>query len=80
MKNVTITLDERTTASARRLAAERGLSLSRLIGELLTAHMAEGRAYQAAMRQFLDTAPVRLKSAQQRYAPRAAVHDRSGLR
>ena len=44
MKNITITLDERTASWARVYAAERGKSISRLLGEILQERMREVRA------------------------------------
>jgi hypothetical protein len=43
MKNVTITLDEKTAAWARQHAARRNISLSRFVGELLHEKMGESR-------------------------------------
>lgn len=80
MKNVTITLDEETAAWARVHAAERGMSMSRLVGEMLAAHMRESRDYNSAMRRFLSKAAVPLKSSGARYPSRADLHDRDRLR
>ena len=57
MKNVTITLDEKTAAWARIYAAERGKSVSRLLGEILQRHMREGHDYNEAMRRFQSIKP-----------------------
>jgi hypothetical protein len=80
MKNVTISLDEKTAAWARKQAAERNTSLSRLVGELLENSMRQSREYQRAMRQFLSRGPVRLKKRGQKYPSREDLHDRAGLR
>lgn len=80
MKNVTITLDEETAAWARMCAAERNVSVSRLVGELLRERMRESHEYDDAMRRFLGKPPVRLKRGGQRYATRDALHDRTRLR
>ena len=80
MKNVTITLDEETAAWARVHAAQRNVSLSRFVGELLRQHMRESREYEEAMRRFLTDKPVKLKSGSKRYLSREEVHDRSRLR
>jgi hypothetical protein len=53
VKNVTITLDEKTAAWARSHAAERDMSLSRFVGELLEKTMRESREYRRAMRSYL---------------------------
>ncbi len=80
MKNVTITLDEQTAAWARVHAAERDMSVSRMIAELLRRRMREVREYDEAMRRFLAKRPVRLGRPGQRYATRDELHDRSRLR
>jgi hypothetical protein len=43
VKNVTISLDEKTAAWARKQAAEQNTSLSRLVGELLESSMRQAR-------------------------------------
>jgi Family of unknown function (DUF6364) len=80
MKNVTITLDEETVAWARVHAAQQGISISRMVGELLRQRMREAREYDDAMRRYLAIAPVKLKRTAERYAPRDKLHDRAGLR
>jgi hypothetical protein len=80
MKNVTITLDEQTAAWARVYAAQRDMSVSRMIGELLRRRMKEVREYDEAMRRFLAKRPVKLGRPGQRYASRDELHDRSRLR
>ena len=80
MKNVTITLDEVTAGWARVHAAERNLSMSRFVGELLQQQMRESREYEVAMRRFLSRRPVRLKREGERYPNREEIHDRPGLR
>lgn len=80
MKNITITLDEATAAWVRILAAKEGKSVSRLLGELLQERMRHAREYDDSMRRFLGKKPVRLRSTGSRYATRAELHDRRGLR
>jgi hypothetical protein len=80
MKNVTISLDEKTAAWARRHAAERNSSLSRFIGELLEQSMRQSREYERAMRQYFSRGPVRLKKRGSAYPSRDDLHDRAGLR
>jgi hypothetical protein len=80
MKNVTITLDEKTAAWARVYAAQRDMSVSRMIGEMLLRRMQEVREYDNAMRRFLAKRPVRLARPGQRYATREEAHDRPRLR
>ncbi len=80
MKNVTVSLDNKTAAGARRLAAEQNLSLSRLIDSLLQQHLKESRQYGEAMRQYLARTPTPLNEAGAPYPGREELHDRSGLR
>lgn len=80
MKNITITLDERTAAWVRVYAAQHNTSISRIVGELLQQRMVEGRAYDEAMRRFLSKKPVRLSRTSKAYPSRDESHDRSGLR
>ena len=80
MKNVTITLDEVTAGWARVHAAQRNISMSRFVGELLEQNMRQSREYDEAMRRFLARRPVRLKREGERYPKREETHDRPGLR
>jgi len=80
MKNITITLDERTAAWVRVYAAQHNTSVSCMVGEMLQQRMRESREYDAAMRRFLAKKPVRLKRPSTRYATRDEVHDRARLR
>jgi hypothetical protein len=54
MKNLTITLDESTLAWARVEAAKRNSSVSRMVGEMLTAKMREEDEYTRAQQGWLD--------------------------
>jgi len=80
MKNVTITLDEKTAAWARVYAARHNTSVSRLVGEMLQQRMSELHEYDQAMRRFLAKAPVRLNRTGKRYPGRSELHDRTRLR
>lgn len=80
MKNITITVDEKTATWARKHAAERNISLSRLVGELLQKHMRQAREYERARRLFFSKSPVRLKHPGDRYPTRDELHDRDRLR
>ena len=80
MKNVTITLDEKTAAWARVYAAKHNTSVSRIVGEMLQQKMHDSREYDEAMRRFLAKAPVRLKRTGKRYPTRDDSHDRTRLR
>ena len=80
MKNITITLDEKTAAWARVHAAERDISLSRLVGEMLAQRMREASGYDHAMRAWLSKAPLKMGRAGKPYPEREDLHDRAGLR
>ena len=80
LKNVTITLDEVTAGWARVHAAQRNVSMSRFVGELLEQNMRQSREYDEAMRRFLARRPVRLKREGERYPNREEIHDRSRVR
>jgi len=80
MNNVTITLDDETLARARVKAAERNLSLSRFVGEILREHMRGDDEYERAMRRVLSHKPVRLSRPGERYPTRDEIHDREALR
>lgn len=79
MKNVTVTLDEKTLMWARMHAARRNMSLSRFLGELLNERMRESREYSNAMRQFWDVDAKNLSGGKP-YPKREELHDRKGLR
>lgn len=80
MKNVTVTLDEKTAAWARIHAARRGMSLSRFLGDLLHTRMREAHDYDRAMRRYLARAPALIDDSGQTYPERHELHDRPGLR
>jgi hypothetical protein len=80
MKNITITLDEKTAAWARAHAAEHNVSLSRYVGQLLEKTMRQSQEYDRAMRQYLARQPTVLKKRGAKYPTREAVHERDGLR
>jgi len=75
MKNITVTLDEQTAAWARVYAAQRNMSVSRFLGELLHEKMRESREYERSMERFLAIKPKNL-SGGTRYPRRDEIHDR----
>ena len=77
MKNVTITLDADTIARARVHAAERNISLSRYIGEVLREQLRNADEYERAMRGWLAAKPFPLKGPAERYPKRDELHDRA---
>jgi hypothetical protein len=80
MKNLTITLDEKTAAWARIYAAERGKSVSRLLGEILQERMHDVREYNDAMRRYLAKKPIKFQWLDGKRPMRDELHDRTNLR
>jgi hypothetical protein len=80
MKNVTITLDERTATWARVYAATHNMSVSRLVGEMLQQRMGELHEYDRAMRAFLSKPPLKLRRTGKPYPKRDELYDRGRLR
>jgi hypothetical protein len=80
MKNVTITLDEATAQWVRHCAADRQVSVSRFIGDLMRDQMQHERKYEIAMRQFLSVEPQVLRAPGESYASREELHDRTRIR
>jgi hypothetical protein len=80
MNNVTITLDDDTFARARVKAAERNLSLSRFVGEVLREHMRGDDEYERAMRRALSRKPTPLLKPGERLPTREELHDRAAMR
>lgn len=79
MKNITVTLDEKTAAWARVYAAKRNLSLSRFLGELLHEKMRESREYERAMHLYFSIKPRHLSGGKP-YPKREELYDRKVLR
>ena len=77
MKNVTVTLDKDTAARARVQAAERNMSLSRYIGEVLRKELRHADEYEAAYRAWRAEKPRKLRG---RYPKREELYDRPVLR
>jgi hypothetical protein len=80
MKNVTITLDERTASWIRVHAAKHKKSVSRIVGEMLHDRMQELHDYDDAMRRFLAKRPSKLNAEGRDYPRREDLHDRPRLR
>ncbi|MFP3867207.1 MAG: hypothetical protein ACLFUU_03475 [Desulfobacteraceae bacterium] len=76
MKNVTITLDEEVARWARIRAAERNMSVSRLVGEMLREKMSQEETYLNAMQQYLAQQPQALKKPGELYPSRRELHER----
>ncbi len=80
MKNVTITLDADTAQRVRVEAAQRNLSLSRFIGEVLRERLRKADDYERALQRILTMKPFPLKGPPQRYPSRDELYDRPVLR
>ena len=80
MKNVTVTLPEKSALWVRIRAAEQNKSVSRWLGELIAERRCEEKSYRIAMERYLSTPPQNLKRSDDRYPSREALHDRTGLR
>ena len=80
LKNVTVTLDEQTFAKARVRAAERNMSLSRLMSDVLRRELQHESEYEAAYRAWRARKPFPLKGVPQAYPKRAELYDRAAMR
>lgn len=80
MKNITITLDEKTAAWVRVAAAREDMSVSRFIAGMLERRMRESRDYANAMRRFLARPPTRINAAGSVLPTRDELHERADLR
>jgi len=80
MKKVTVTLDEKTIARARVRAAERNLSISRFIGEVLRKELRHQDEYEAAYRAWRKSKPFPLKGSPEPYPKREELYDRPVFR
>lgn len=80
MKKVTVTLDEETAACARVRAAERKVSVSRYIGEVLRKELRHADEYEAAYRGWRSRKLFRSKSRPRPYPKRDELYDRPVLR
>jgi hypothetical protein len=80
MRSVTVTLDEETFAKARLRAAQRNLSVSRFVTEVLAEELRHGDAYDVAFRAWLAVPSFALKGAPQTYPKREELYDRALLR
>jgi len=76
MKNVTITLDEEVARWARIRAAEKDMSVSRLVGKMLQEMMIQEQTYRASMQHYLSRRPKKLKKPGTQYPRREELHER----
>lgn len=80
MKNVTITMTEEVAQWARVEAARRGVSLSRMVGEMLRQQMDAEREHTQRRAAFASVTPRTLRRAGEPLPRREELHDRAGLR
>ena len=76
MKNITVTLDDETASWTRKQAAEKGVSVSRFVGEMLLERMDHRREYERAMQRFLSKGAFNLSGKSERYPTREELYDR----
>ena len=79
-KRITLTLDSETAARAQAKAAERKITLSDYISEIVQKDLRYSHQYEQAMRHFLSQKPVGKKRPGDRYLTRDEVNDRARLR
>lgn len=80
VKNVTITMDEKTAAWLRTYAARAGMSVSRFVGAVLHDRMREVRDYNEAFRAFLAQRPFVFDFNGGPPPTREELHERGDLR
>jgi hypothetical protein len=83
MKNITITLDERTLAWVKEAAAEQGKSVSRYLSDMARQQLPKAKAYEAAMHRFLALAKditTPLTEPGEKLPTRDEIYDRPVLR
>ena len=79
MKDLTITLDDETLEWLQVKAAEKGLSVSQLVSEMLASHREQENDYDAAHKNYLARGPFPLTGQPQQYPTRDALYDRKVL-
>jgi hypothetical protein len=80
MKNITITLDTETAAWVRVKAAEKNMSVSRFLGELLQKEMKQRLSYQRAMERYLSKPPFKIRESDEPLPKREELYDRPRIR
>ena len=79
-RNITLAIDQRLLRQARALAAQRGVSISRMLADELRTLVAEEAAYRQAKAQALAQLDALFHLGGGGIADREALHDRDGLR
>ena len=83
LKNVTITLDERTLEWVKEAAAAQGKSVSRFISDITRQQLPKAQAYEAAMHRFLARARAMkapLREPGEKLPTRDEIYDRPVFR
>ena len=80
MKNITLTLDDKTAAWVRNHAARQGKSVSPLMREILHRHMRDTRDYREAMRRFQAIEPIDFEWGERRRPTREDLNLRPRFR
>lgn len=83
MKNITITLDERTLEWIKDAAAKQGKSVSRYLGEMARQQLPKAQAYEAAMHRYFALArelTTPLTKPGEKLPTREEIYDRPVLR
>ncbi|HUG72079.1 MAG TPA: ribbon-helix-helix protein, CopG family [Steroidobacteraceae bacterium] len=83
LKNVTITLDERTLEWIKEAAAEQGKSVSRFMSDMARQQLPRAHEYEAAMHRFIARAraqKVPLREPGEKLPTRDEIYDRPVFR
>jgi hypothetical protein len=80
MKNITVTLDTETAAWVRVKAAEKNMSVSRFLGDLLQQEMKQRVSYQRAMERFFSKPPFNIRDSDEPLPKREDLYDRPRIR
>ena len=79
-QNLTVSLDQDIIQKAKVVAAQRGTSVTRLVTEIIERLAGDEDAYQAAMREALETLDVGFHLGGSVRATREELHGRADLR
>jgi hypothetical protein len=83
LKNITITLDERTLEWVKEAATEQGKSVSRYLSDMARQQLPKAKAYEAAMHRYFALTrefTVPLTEPGERLPTRDEIYDRPVLR
>jgi hypothetical protein len=83
LKNVTITLDERTLQWVKEAAAEQGKSVSRFLSDMAREQLPKAQRYEAARKSFMEFAraqKIPLRGPGEKLPTRDEIYDRPVFR